>query len=100
MAGRKGNFRPPSAEIARAYGDAVRKSESLERDLEERTKWAMSLRKEKEAALADFQRAAAQDEEAARHIQHLEKNLAEARAARAKIESSFWTRVGRKLGAI
>jgi SAM-dependent methyltransferase len=100
MAGRKGNFRPPSAEIARAYGDAVRKSESLERDLEERTKWAMALRKEKETALADFQRAAAQDEEAARHIQHLEKNLAEARAARAKIESSFWTRVGRKLGAI
>jgi len=99
MAGRKGTFRPPAAEIARAYGDAVRKSEALERQLEERTKWAFALKKEKEAARADFERAAAQDEEAARHIQHLEKNLAEARAARAKIESSLWTRVGRKLGA-
>ena len=100
MVGRKGSFRPPAAEIARAYGDAIRKSEALERELDERTKWALALRKEKETALADFQRASAQDEEAARHIQHLEKNLAEARAARAKIESSFWARLGRKLGAI
>ena len=100
MVGRKGDFRPPSAEIARAYGDAVRKSKFFERQLEERTQWALALKEEKETALAEFQRIAAQDEEAARHILHLEKNLAEARAARAKIESSLWTRAGRKLGAV
>lgn len=100
MVGRKGDFRPPSAEIARAYGDAVRKSRSFESQLEERTKWALALKEEKETALAEFQRIAAEDEEAARHILHLEKNLAEARAERAKIESSLWTRAGRKLGAV
>jgi SAM-dependent methyltransferase len=100
IAARKGNFRPPAAEIARAYGDAARKSEALARELEERTKWALALRQEKETALAEFNRVAAQDAEAARHIDHLEKKLAEARAAFTKIESSFWTRVGRKLGAV
>ena len=83
-----------------AYGQAVRQSASLARQLEERTQWALALQKEKETAVADFQHVAAEAEEAARHIQSLEKNLAEARAARAKIESSLWTRAGRKLGAV
>jgi SAM-dependent methyltransferase len=100
IVGRKGDFRPPSAEIARAYGDAAKKCRSFEQQLAERTKWALALKEEKESALAEFQRVVAQDEEAARHIQHLEKSLAEARDARAKIESSFWMRAGKKLGAI
>jgi SAM-dependent methyltransferase len=100
VAGRKGTFRPPSAEIARVYGNAVRKSEALERQLDERTRWALALKQERETALAEFQHIAAQDEEAARYIQHLEKKLAEARAVLEKIESSLWTRVGRKLGVI
>ena len=56
--------------------------------------------RKKRPPLADFQRVAAEAEDAARHIQSLEKDLAEARAARAKIESSLWTRAGRKLGAV
>jgi SAM-dependent methyltransferase len=142
MAGRKGHFRPPSAEIARAYGQAVSKSASLARELEfhqhvhqeaeralaerlewvrkieaeleartqwarkteaeleERTQWALALKQEKEAALDNFERGAADAESARRHIQALEKDLAEARAARAQLESSLWTRAGRKLGAV
>jgi hypothetical protein len=142
IVGRKGCFRPPSAEIAGAYGHAVRKSASLARELEfhqhahqeaeralaerldwvrkveaeldaraqwarkteaeleERTQWALALKQEKETALADFQRGAAEAENARRHIQALEKDLAEARAARAQLESSLWTRAGRKLGAV
>jgi SAM-dependent methyltransferase len=100
MVGRKGDFRPPSAEIAAAYGGIVRKAASLTQQFEERTQWALALQKEKETAVADFHHVAAEAEEAARHIQTLEKNLAEARAARAKIESSFWMRAGRKLGAV
>ncbi|MCU1337272.1 MAG: Methyltransferase type 11 [Bryobacterales bacterium] len=142
IVGRKGNFRPPSAEIAEAYGHAVSKTVSLARELdfhqrarqeaeralaerlewvrkveaemeartqwarkteaelEERTQWALALKQEKETALADFQRGAAEAENARRHIQALEKDLAEARAARARLESSFWTRAGRKLGAV
>ncbi|MBZ5636113.1 MAG: methyltransferase domain-containing protein [Acidobacteriia bacterium] len=156
MVGRKGGFRSPSAEIAAAYGSAVRKSVSLARELEfhqrahqdaeralaerlewvhkveaqleertqwarkleteleartgwarkteaaleERTQWALALKKEKEAALAAFERGAAEAKNARQHIQALEKDLAEARAARAQLESSLWTRAGRKLGAI
>jgi len=100
IVGRKGNFLPPSSEIAAAYGEIVRKAASLAQQFEERTQWALALQKEKETAVADFHHVAAEAEEAARHIQALEKDLAEARAARAKIESSFWFRAGRKLGAI
>jgi SAM-dependent methyltransferase len=134
IAGRKGCFQPPSAEIAKAYGHAVRRGSSLARDLEfherarqeaeralaerladleartqwarkmeadleERTQWALALKQEKDTALADFERRTAEAENARRHIQALEKDLAEARAARARIESSLWTRAGRKLGA-
>jgi SAM-dependent methyltransferase len=135
IAGRKGCFQPPSAEIAKAYGHAVRKSSSLARelafhqgahqeaeralaerladleartqwarkmeaDLDERTQWALALKLEKDTVLADFERGAADAEKARRHIQALEKDLAEARAACARLESNLWTRAGRKLGAL
>lgn len=135
IAAGKGRFQPPSAEIAEAYGGAVRKSAALKRELEfyqrshqnavertskleaeiearthwarkieaeleERTQWAQALKQEKETALADFARGVAEAENARRHIQALEKELAEARAARAALESRLWTRVGRKLGAL
>lgn len=135
IVGRKGSFQPPSAEIAAAYGGAVRKSAALARELEfyqrahqaaleraskldadlearthwarkieteleERTQWALGLKQEKETALADFARGAAEAESAQRHIHALEKELAEARAARAALEARFWTRVGRKLGSV
>ena len=125
IVGRKGNFRPPSAEIAEAYGHAVRKSvriareldlyrqeaeralaerlewvRKVEAELQDRTQWALALKQEKETAKADFERSAAEAENARRHIQALEKELAEARAARAQLESSLWTRAGRKLGAV
>jgi SAM-dependent methyltransferase len=135
IVGRKGSFQPPAAEIAIAYGGAVRKSaalkqelefyqrshqEAMERasrleaeiearthwarkiegELEDRTQWALALKQEKETALADFARGVAEAENAQRHIHALEKELAEARAARAALESQKWTRVGRKLGAL
>ena len=142
IVGRKGRFQPPSAEIAAAYGQAVRKSAALARELEfhqrahleaeralaerlewvrkveadleartawarkteaeleGRTQWALALKQEKEAALAEFQRGEAAAENARRHIQALEKDLTEARAVRARLESSLWTRAGRKLGAV
>jgi len=135
IVGRKGNFQPPAAEIATAYGGAVRKSAALkqeleflqrshqeaveratrleaeieartrwarkiEGELEDRTQWAMALKQEKETALADFARGLAEAENAQQHIHALEKELAEARAARAALESRMWTRLGRKLGSV
>jgi SAM-dependent methyltransferase len=93
MAGRKGLFQPPAAEIAKAYGHAARERSSLARQLKERTQWALALQEEKETAKSDFQHVAAEAEEAG-------KALAEARSARAKLESSWWTKVGRKLGLV
>jgi SAM-dependent methyltransferase len=95
----------------RAYSDSVRRLETelvmrtewarkMEADLEERTQWALALKQEKETAVADFERAVAESENSRRHIQALEKELADARAARASIESRIWTRVGRKLGSV
>ena len=107
MVGRKGTFQPPAADIARAYCDAVRKTSTLARELEspqralaerlewvrkvdaelkERTDWALALEREKETAVADFQRVAAEVENVRRRLQAL--------------ESSKWTRAGRKLGAL
>jgi SAM-dependent methyltransferase len=80
-----------------AHAQWVRKAES---ELEERTQWALALKQEKEAVLADFQREASEAENFRQHIRSLEKDLVEARAARAKVESSLWTRAGRKLGAV
>jgi len=135
IVGRKGNFQPPAAEIATAYGGAVRKSTALkqeleflhrsrqeaveratrleaeiearthwarkiEGELEDRTQWAMALKQERETALADFARGAAEAENAQKHIHALEKELAEVRAARAALESRMWTRLGRKLGSV
>jgi len=135
MVGRKGSFQPPAAEIAAAYGGAVRKSAALkqelellqrshqeaveratkleaeiearthwarkiEGELEDRTQWAMALKQEKETALADFARGVAEAENAQRHIHALEKDLAEAQAARKALETRLWTRAGRRLGAL
>lgn len=107
LVGRKGNFQPPAIDIARAYGQAIRKRASLARELEahkrelaerlewvrktdaelqERTKWALALEQEKETAVADFQRVAAEAENTRRHLQEL--------------HSRWWTRTGRKLGAL
>jgi len=72
----------------------------MEAELEERTQWALDLKREKETALADFERGAAEAAHARRHIESLEKDLGEARAARARLEAKFWTRAGRKLGAV
>jgi chromosome segregation ATPase len=135
IVGRKGDFQPPAAEVATAYGGAVRKSAALkqelellrrshqeaverankleaeiearthwarkvEGELEDRTEWAMALKQEKETALADFARGVAEAENAQRHIHALEKDLAEARAAREALETRLWTRAGRRLGAL
>ena len=100
IAARKGNFRPPSAQIAASYGAIVRKAASFAQKFEDRTRWALALQSEKETAVADFHQVAAREEHARRHIQALEKELAEIREAREKIESSWWTRTGRKLGAV
>jgi SAM-dependent methyltransferase len=84
MAGRKGRFQPPAAEVARAYGHAARECSSLARQLEDRTRWALALQQEKVTALADFQTVAAEAERAKNYIQSLEEDLAAARAELAK----------------
>lgn len=84
VAGRKGRFQPPAAEVARAYGRASRECTSLARQLEERTQWALALQEEKVTALADFQTVAAEAKRAKHYIQSLEEDLAAARAALAK----------------
>jgi SAM-dependent methyltransferase len=87
IVGRKGRFQPPVAELAEAYGRAARQIAVLEKQLEDRTEWARSLRKENETALADFQTVAAEATRAANYIRSLEEDLAAERAAFAKFRA-------------
>jgi SAM-dependent methyltransferase len=75
-------------------------AQKMEGDLEERTRWAMALKHENEDALAKFEQARKSEAEAWQRVETMERELGEARARRALLESRMWTRVGRKLGAV
>lgn len=72
----------------------------VERDFEERSRWAFQLEHERNDALAAFERSQAGEAQAQQHVETLEKELAETRAALAHLRMRMWTRVGRKLGAV
>jgi len=67
----------------------------MEADLEERTQWALALKQEKETAVADFERAVAESENSRRHIQALEKELADAKV---RYRSNFYGQVESSFG--
>lgn len=67
---------------------------------EDRTKWALELKDEREAAIAEFRRAEAQEAKAWEHAAALEKELEAARAELARLKDAGWSRLGRKLGRL
>jgi predicted nuclease with TOPRIM domain len=72
----------------------------VERDFEERTRWAQSLEGEKKEAIAHFERAQGEAQEAWNRIEALERELLEAREALKQLQDRLWMRLGRKVGAI
>lgn len=84
-------------DLERQLVERVEWVRKVEADFEERTKWALELDREKEAAEAELARARASAAEAWRRVAELERQFGEANAARAVLESRLWTRVGRKL---
>jgi SAM-dependent methyltransferase len=72
----------------------------VEADFEERTKWALELQKASAEAVQAFEHARASELEAWQCVGALEKELDQTRAAKAQIESRWWSRLGRKLRAI
>lgn len=72
----------------------------LEADLEERTHWALGLQEERAAALKNYDHARKSELEAWQCVNDLEKNLEQARAQVARLESLRWTRLGRKLKVV
>jgi SAM-dependent methyltransferase len=82
-----------SAELSERV-DWVRK---VEADFEERTNWALSLQKEVEEGRSEIVRLSAAESEAWRRLADAERELGEAKAARAALEARSWTRLGRKL---
>jgi SAM-dependent methyltransferase len=89
--------------IAELEGEIRRRDESLkemEQELEERTKWAVGLRDEKNEAIQAFEHEQKMAEEARTGVVALRRELEEARTARARMAGRAWTRVGRKLGVV
>jgi SAM-dependent methyltransferase len=87
-------------EMKRELDSRLEWAHKLEKDFEERTKWAQDLELEKREAIAAFEHARKSELEAWQCVNGLEKELEETRARTAQIESRFWTRLGRKLGAV
>jgi SAM-dependent methyltransferase len=72
----------------------------VERDFEDRSRWAFQLEHERNDAQAAFERSQGAEAQAQQRVEMLEKELAETRAALAHLRMRTWTRVGRKLGAV
>lgn len=72
----------------------------VERDFEERSRWAFQLEHERNDAQAAFERTQAAEAQAAHRVEALEKELAAARAELTHLRTRLWTRIGRKLGAV
>lgn len=67
---------------------------------QERTDWALEIQKARDEAIAEFRRAEASQGEAWEAVKKLSKDLEQARADLAQCNAAFWTRAGRKLGAL
>jgi SAM-dependent methyltransferase len=104
MVARKGNFRPPSAELAQAYRAAM--EESRNAIIEERRKAAgferevAALNRELETRLEWVRKLQGEFDERTQWALAMRKELDEATAARTRMDSQLWMRIGRKLGLI
>jgi SAM-dependent methyltransferase len=75
-------------------------AKDLERNLDERTRWALSLQHESKEAQATREQARESERAAWDAAKALEKELVESRNARVRLERRMWSRMGRKLGAV
>jgi len=92
------HHRQTVAELERQLADRLQWLQKIEAEHEERTRWALDLEQEKDAALAEFKRLQASEAEAWQRVAAVERELGDAKAARAAIQSRLWSRVGHKLG--
>jgi len=83
--------------LERELAERAEWTRKIEAEFEERTKWAKDAVREKDEAVADFERLQKMETELRRHVAILEKELEEERAARQRLLSSRWTRIGRRL---
>lgn len=75
-------------------------AQTMEKNFEERTRWALSLELESKEAHAAQEKARESERAAWDAAKALESELVEARSARVRLERRIWTRVGRRLGAV
>jgi SAM-dependent methyltransferase len=104
---RKGNFQPPSVEMALAYRAANRRATSLERDLSSLRQDTATLREQAAATHRELderlkwvQKIQAEFDERTQWALALRKELDEVTAAQARVNSRLWTRIGRKFGLL
>jgi hypothetical protein len=88
------------AQMQRDMEDRVAWIRKVEEQFEERTKWAMDLKRERQEAVDAFRHAEGSEKEAWQAVASLSQELEKAQAALERIKAAGWTRLGRKLRAI
>ena len=88
------------AQMQRDMEERIAWIRKVEEQFEDRTRWAMDLKREKEEAVAAFRHAEGSEKEAWQAVAALSKELENAQAELEKLKVAGWTRFGRRLGAV
>jgi SAM-dependent methyltransferase len=86
--------------LNRELAERTEWAHKVERDFEERSKWAQDLNREKRDAITAFENERASAAEAHAYALTLQRELEAAQAELERLNSSGWTRLGRKLGRL
>jgi SAM-dependent methyltransferase len=88
------------SQMQRDMEDRIAWIRKVEEQFEDRTRWAMDLKREKEEAVAAFRHAEGSEKEAWQAVASLSKELENAQAELERMKTAGWVRLGRKLRAI
>jgi len=88
------------AQMQRDMEDRIAWIRKVEEQFEERTRWAMDLKREREEAVDAFRHAEGSEKEAWQAVASLSKELEKAQADLDRIKAARWMRLGQKLRAI
>jgi hypothetical protein len=88
------------AQMQRDMEERIAWIRKVEDQFEDRTRWAMDLKREKEEAIEAFRHAEKSEKEAWQAVSSLSKDLEQAQAELQRIRSAGWTKLGKKLRAL
>lgn len=88
------------AQMQRDMEERIAWIRKVEEQFEDRSRWAMELKREKEEAVAAFRHAEGSEKQAWEAVASLSKELEKTQAELESLKVAAWTRFGRKLRAV